>query len=139
VNQGSRIQILAINALLFALLFGLVSLNKAILRPALSQVPILDIITGCFPNFIAACIMGLASVTAVLVRKPVHGRLIVYASCLLVFTALTVEELRPMWGASTYYDGFDILASGLGAVLALAVYEVIDLRRRHRTQEVGNR
>ena len=43
--------------------------------------------------------------------------------CLLVFAILTVEELKPMWGASTCSDPLDILAGALGALVAIAACE----------------
>ncbi len=43
---------------------------------------------------------------------------------ILVFIILTIEELKPMWGASTQYDLFDILASGLGSLLAILTFEI---------------
>jgi len=126
-------KIIVINTLLFALLFGLVSLNKEFLRPTFNNSNLLKILTGCFPNFIAAYLISLASVSAVLIRKFKHGRLIVYTSSITVFVILTIEELKPMWGASTYYDIFDIIASGVGSTLAIFTYELlilIEMRRR---------
>ncbi len=118
-------KILGINLVLFALLFGLVSFNKEILRPGLSHISFVSILTGSFPNFIAAYIISLAVTNAVLIRKPKNGRLIVYVGSALVFAILAIEELFPMWGASTYYDAFDILASGLGSLLSVVTYELI--------------
>lgn len=92
--------------------------------------PFSGIITGCFPNFIAACIISLAFVNAVATREFKYSRIIVYISSLLVFGILTIEELKPMWGASTRYDSFDILASGLGALLSILTFEMIVLKRK---------
>ncbi len=50
MNLKSKKKVIAINSLLVAALFGLVSLNKEILRPAFSNIPIANILTGCFPN-----------------------------------------------------------------------------------------
>jgi glycopeptide antibiotics resistance protein len=74
--------VIAINAILFAALFGLVSLNKEIL--------------------------------------------------IAVFVILTVEELKPMWGASMYYDTFDIIASAVGSILAIITYELLTLIEMRR-------
>ncbi|MBT4333378.1 MAG: hypothetical protein HOD64_08870, partial [Candidatus Cloacimonetes bacterium] len=41
------------------------------------------------------------------------------------FTILLIEELKPMWGASTHYDTFDIIASGVGSTLAILTYELL--------------
>ena len=82
----SRIGIIVINTFLFAALFGLVTLNKELLRPASSNTYIFNILTGCFPNFIAAYLISLAFVPAVLIRKPKSGRLIIYASSIIEST-----------------------------------------------------
>ena len=64
LNRKSKARIIAINIFLFALLFGLVSLNKEILRPIFSHISFVKILTGSFPNFIAAYIISLAFVNA---------------------------------------------------------------------------
>ena len=69
----------------------------------------MNVITGCFPNFIAAYLISLAAVSAVFIRKWKRGRLIVVSSAIIVFIILTIEELKPMWGASTHYDSYDIM------------------------------
>lgn len=128
-------KVIAINAILFAALFGLVSLNKELLRPTLNNSNLLKILTNCFPNFIAAYLISLASVSAVLIRKINRGRLIVYTSSIVVFIILMIEELKPMWGASTYYDLFDIIASGMGSILTIITYEIaIVIEKRQKTQ-----
>jgi len=124
MNRKSKLRILGINLFLFALLFGLISLNKDVLRPISGYLPFLGVITGSFPNFIAAYIISLAIANAVLIREPQYGRLIVYLSSALVFAILTIEEIMPMWGASTHYDLFDILASGLGSLLSIFTFEL---------------
>jgi hypothetical protein len=98
----------------------------------LSNTTIANILTGCFPNFIAAYLISLAFVNGVLTKRPKYERLIAYISSIGIFVILTFEELRPMWGASTHYDSFDILASGLGSLLAVLTYELIMLRQRNR-------
>jgi len=118
-------KVVGINILLFALLFGLVALNKRVLRPRFSHMPSVGILTGSFPNFIAAYVISLAFANPVHIRKPRNGRLIVYLGSVLVFAVLAVEELSPMWGASQYYDPFDILASGLGSLLSIATFELV--------------
>ena len=54
-----------------------VSLNKELLRPLYSNIPTINILTGSFPNFIAADIISLAFVNVVVIRQLKHGRLIV--------------------------------------------------------------
>ena len=80
MNRKSKQRIIVINLLLFALLFGLVSLNKEFLRPLYSNTPIIKVLIGSFPNFIAAYIISLAFMNGVVVGKPKYGRLIVYLS-----------------------------------------------------------
>ena len=127
MSANNKMKVIAINAILFAALFGLISLNKETLRPALNNSNSMKMLTGCFPNFIAAFLISLAFVSAVLIRNFKHGRLLVYLGSIAVFTILTIEELKPMWGASTYYDMFDIIASGVGSTLAIFTYELLIL------------
>jgi hypothetical protein len=132
LNRKGKVRIIAINMFLFGLLFGLVSFNKEILRPIFSHLTFVRILTGSFPNFIAAYIISLAFVNAVVTRKLKYGRHIVYISSLLVFVIFTIEELKPMWGASTHYDSFDILASGLGSLLSIMTFELIVLKQNNK-------
>lgn len=138
MNGKSKLRILGINFLLFAILFGLVSFNKEHLRPAFAHLPVLKMISGCFPNFIAAYIISLASVNAVLMRKPKHGRIYVYISSFVVFGVLTIEEISPMWGASEHYDSFDILASAIGALFAILSYELIAKMQVKKKNKIEN-
>jgi len=90
----------------------------------------MTLVTGSFPNFIAAYIISLFFVNGVVTVEPRHSRLLVYLSSLLVFAVLTIEEVNPMWGASTYYDVLDIIASGTGSLLAIVTYELIVFKRK---------
>jgi hypothetical protein len=135
MNRRSKLRIVGINLLLFALLYGLVSLNKDFFRPALNHLQFFRILTGCFPNFAAAYIISFAFVNAVLIRKPKYGRIIVFVGSLLVFVILTIEEFKPMWGASTHYDSFDILASGIGSIFSILTFELITLKRKIQDKE----
>jgi hypothetical protein len=130
MNINNKKKVIAINALLFAALFGLISLNKEVLRPALNNSSLMKILTGCFPNFIAAYFISLAFVSAVLIRKLKHGRLIVYSSSIAVFIILSIEEINPMWGASTHYDSFDIIASAVGSIFTIVTFELLMLREK---------
>jgi hypothetical protein len=125
MDRKNKQKVIGINIFLFALLFGLISLNKEILRPGFNHIAFIRILTGSFPNFIAAYIISLAFANAVLIGKPQKGRFIVYIGSVLVFVILAIEEIIPMWGASTYYDSFDILASGLGSILSIITFELI--------------
>jgi len=135
MNINSKKKVIAINAILFAVLFSLVSLNKEILRPALNNSNLLKILTGCFPNFIAAYLISLASVSGALIRKFKHGRLFVYTFSTAVFAILMTEEFIPLWGASTYYDIFDIIASGVGSTLTIITYELLILIKMRRQRK----
>ncbi len=132
MDWKSRRRLLATNVILFAALFLLVTFNKEFLRPAYGHTPVLGIITGSLPNFLAAFLISLAAVNGVLSRKPDRGRLFVYSGSIMVFLVLTVEELRPMWGASTQYDLYDIVASALGSLTAILIYEAIAENRKEK-------
>lgn len=127
----SRTRIIGLNLLLFAALFGLVSLNKEVLRPESIHSEYARTLTGCFPNFIAAYLISLAFVNAILSRRPKYSRLIVFLSSTVIFIILTFEELRPLWGASTHYDPWDIAASGIGSLLAIINFELIVMIRNN--------
>ena len=128
--QGKK-RILTFNAVLFAILFLSITFNKETLRPLYGHTAFIGTITGCFPNFMAAFIISLCFVNGIVTKKPKHERLIVYISSILVFIILAVEELMPMWGASTHYDLFDIIASGIGSLLAITIFELIISRRKN--------
>jgi predicted neutral ceramidase superfamily lipid hydrolase len=120
-------KVVAINAILFAALFGLISLNKEFLRHTLNNTGFQKVFTDCFPNFIAAFLISLLSVSAVLTRNTKHGRFIVYVCALVVFLILMIEEIKPMWGANEYYDSNDIIASGVGSFLTILTFELLTL------------
>lgn len=117
---------LAINLILFAILFLSVTFNKEFIRPIYGHSPIIGILTGSLSNFMAAYIISLFPITPILAKniKIKKARLIIYVVSILVFIILTIEELKPMWGASMQYDLFDILASGLGSLLAILTFEI---------------
>jgi len=129
-NRKNIQKIIGINLVLFALLYGLVSLNKGVLRPEFSHISLARVLTGSFPSFIAAYIISLAFTIAVLIREPQNGRLIVYLGSVLVSVILIIDEITPMWGASTHYDSIDILASGLGSLLSIITFELL-ARKAH--------
>lgn len=121
----SRTRIIGLNLFIIAALFGLVSLNKETLRPMSIHSEFASTITGCFPNFIAAYLISLAFVNAALSKQSKNSRLIAILSSTVIFIILTIEELKPMWGASTHYDPWDIAASGVGSLLAILTFELI--------------
>ena len=130
IDKRGKLKLIGTNFLLFATLYGLVTFNKEVLRPAYGHIPVLRSVLGCLPNFLAGAFLSLSIVNPLRVRKPRHGRLLAYAGSLLIFAILSLEELKPMWGASTYYDPLDILASALGVLVGILVYETIRFRQR---------
>jgi len=117
---------LAVNLILFAILYLSVTFNKEFIRPIYGHSPIIGIITGSFSNFMAAYIISLFSVAAILAKniEIKKAKLIFYVISILVFIILTIEELKPFVSASKTYDIYDILASGLGSFVAILTYEV---------------
>jgi len=128
----SRTRIIGLNLFIFAALFGLVSLNKETLRPMSVHSEFASTITGCFPNFIAAYLISLAFVNAALSKQFNNSRLLAILSSTAIFVILTFEELKPLWGASTHYDPWDIAASGIGSLLAILTFELIVLLRKRK-------
>jgi hypothetical protein len=127
---------LAINLILFAILYLSITFNKEFIRPVYGNSPIIGIITGSFSNFMAAYIISLFPVSPIISKKIKikKARIIVYTISILVFLILTAEEIHPMWGASTQYDLFDILASAVGSLLAILTIEIIInwRKRKHK-------
>lgn len=117
---------LLINGVLFAFLFMSVSYNKNVIRPVYSDSPVISILSGSYPNFIAALIISLFPVGAILTRNisVKKSRLFFYAVAVLVFILLTIEEIWPYVNASKVYDLNDIIASGLGSLTAILIFEL---------------
>ncbi len=121
---------LAINLILFAVLYFSVSFNKEFIRPVFCNTPIIGIITGSFSNFMAAYIISLFPLSSVLskninLRK---SRSVVYIVAVVVFILLTIEEIRPYADASSVYDIYDIIASGIGSMFAILTFEILAKR-----------
>jgi hypothetical protein len=127
---------LAVNLILFAVLYLSVTFNKEFIRPVYGYSPIIGIITGSFSNFMAAYIISLFPIAPILVKNIdlKKARLIIYSVSILVLLILTIEELNPMWGASTQYDLFDILASGIGSILAILTFELLTIKQKKWTK-----
>jgi len=117
---------IATNFILFAILYLSVTFNKEFLRPVYGHSPIIGIITGSFPNFMAAYIISLFPIAPILAKKVEikKGRLIIYLTTILVFIILTIEEIKPFVSASKTYDIYDIIASGLGSFAAILTFEI---------------
>ena len=129
---------IAINLILFAILYFSVAYNKEFIRPVYGQSPIIGIITGSFSNFMAAYIISLFPISPIFAKSVVikKARIIIYMTSIIVFLILTIEELKPMWGASTQYDLFDILANGLGSLFAILTFEIIIIWRKRKNKNI---
>ncbi len=123
---------LAVNLILFAVLYLSVSFNKDFIRSVYGHSLIIGIITGSFPNFMAAYIISLFPIAPTLAKniKIKKARLIIYTFSILVLLILSIEEVYPMWGASTQYDLFDIIASVIGSILAILTFELVTIKRK---------
>lgn len=117
---------IAINLILFAVLYLSVTFNKEFIRPVYGHTPIIGILTGSFSNFMAAYIISLFPVAPILSRNIdiKKSRLIIYVISVIVFLILTIEELKPFVSASKTYDIYDIIASGLGSLIAILTFEM---------------
>jgi len=131
IEKKTIIKIIGINLTLFLLLVGLIYINKTIFRPTFNENYLAQILTGSFPNFIAAFLISLCAVNPVLIRKPRLGRMIVYLFTLCTMTVLILDELKSI-GASKQYDINDIVGSILGAILAVMTFEYLNYRQKER-------
>lgn len=129
-GSKARRYMIGINGVSFALLFLLITFNKTYIRPQAATSAFLGTLSGCFPNFIAAFVISLWPTVVVLLRKPRYGRLIVYGSAAMVFIILAVEEYRPFWGASEYYDPWDVTASGLGSLMTILLFLILSGKKK---------
>ncbi len=116
---------------MFAILFASISINKEYLRPNYGNLPFIGIITGSFPNFIAAYTISLFPLKPILDKNHKYSRIIFYAISFFIFIVLTVEELKPFFGASTQYDHYDIIASGIGSLFAIMTFEFFIYKPRN--------
>ena len=117
---------IAINLILFAILYLSVTFNKEFIRPVYGHSPIIGILTGSFANFIAAYIVSLFPIAPILARNIdiKKSRVLIYSISFIVFLILTFEELKPFVNASKTYDIYDIIASGLGSITAIITFEI---------------
>ena len=122
-NKGKYI---AINLILFALLCFSVSMNKEYIRPLFENKPILGIVTGSLPNFIAAYLISLFPIAFILAKElnVKKSRFLLYTIAIIVFIILTIEEIKPFFNASVVYDIYDIMANGLGSIFAILTFEL---------------
>lgn len=118
---------IAVNIILFALLYLLVTFNKEVIRPQYGTLPIIGILTGSFSNFLAAYIISLFAITPIFARRLnlIKSRIIFYTVTACVFTLLLLEELKPFVGASKTFDIYDIIASAVGGVAAIITFELL--------------
>lgn len=133
IEKKIAFKIVGINLTLFLLLVLLIYINKTVFRPTFNENYLAQILTGSFPNFIAAFLISLCAVNPVLIRKPRLGRLIVYLGSLLIILALILDELESI-GASRQYDINDIAGSVLGSLLAILTYEYLNHRQKRKRE-----
>jgi hypothetical protein len=126
---NKRSTYIAVNSILVAFLFLSVSFNKEYLRPAFEGIPVLNVLPGSYPNFIAAYVISLFPAYPILTKRfgGTRGTSIIVATAIGVFVILTIEEIAPIFGASTVRDGYDIIANAFGSTSA--VLTVLALRR----------
>ena len=118
---------IAINIILFAILYLSVTFNKEFIRPVYGHSPIIGILTGSFSNFMAAYIISLFPIAPILARNIdiKKSRVIIYSISFIIFLILTLEELKPFVNASKTYDIYDIIASGLGSIISIITFEFV--------------
>ncbi|MDP3441645.1 MAG: hypothetical protein Q8T08_02185 [Ignavibacteria bacterium] len=133
IEKKIAFKIIGINMTLFLLLVLLIYINKTVFRPTFNENYFAQILTGSFPNFIAAFLISLCVVNPVLIRKPRLGRLIVYLGSLFTMLALILDELESI-GASRQYDINDIAGSVLGSLLAILTYEYLNHRQKRKRE-----
>ncbi len=134
MDNKAKLRIILGNVILFAALFGLITLNKKLIRPQMTDFELGKILAGCVPNYLAGFIIPLTAINPILVKKLKNGRKWVLLISFLVFSILTFEEFKPIWGASTQFDYFDIWASGLGVLTAIILYEIV-VRKTNRQSD----
>jgi len=133
IEKKTAIKIIGINMTLFLMLVGLIYINKTVFRPTFNETHMAQILTGSFPNFIAAFLISLCAVNPVIIRKPRFGRLIVYSGALLTMLVLILDESESI-GASKLYDINDIAGSILGSLLAVLTYEYLSHRQKRKSE-----
>lgn len=136
ISKKEIFKLIGINILLFIILFGLVTINKHFFRPTFNHSHFALVLTGSFPNFIAAYLISLCVVNAVLIRKPKFGRQIIYVLSFIVMAILIIEEIKSIWGASTQFDIYDIIGSAIGSLLAILTYEYLNFRQKNKLKKI---
>lgn len=122
-----KISYIAVNLILLAFLYLSVSLNKTYIRPAWAPIPVLNVLTGSFANFMAAYVISLFPATPILTWRlsDARGLRIIIAAAVVVFIILAIEELAPIFSASKVRDGYDIIASALGSSCAVLTFVLL--------------
>jgi hypothetical protein len=125
MKPKQRIKIVAVNLILFAVLFLLVQANKTYIRPNVSPDSTINWISGWLPNFLSGLLITLMFVNATLQAKPKRSELIMACAAIGISLILAIEEFTGMWGASTQYDLGDIIGGIVGSGLAWGFYKLI--------------
>jgi drug/metabolite transporter superfamily protein YnfA len=138
MDKKTFFKTLGINLTLALLLYGLIFINKVIFRPTFKLSHFSQILTGSFPNFIAALLISLCVVNPVLIRKPRYGRLLVYGLSFFIMSILIFDEVTSML-ASKQYDPYDIIGSIIGTILAILLYEYLYHRQHLELKKIENK
>jgi len=111
-------KIIKTDIFIYVILIIIYGINKLYLRPKFGNTFILGKIVGSLPNFIGAFMFSLLPF-----GKFINKKYSIYFSALIVFLLLTSEEIFPFFTASKTFDYFDILASGIGVILAVIYFK----------------
>jgi len=125
-----------INILLFALLYFMVEFNKEYIRPTFGHIEFIKIISGSLPNFLAALVVPLFSVSFVLSKIKDKKRIVFFLIGVIIFSILTIEEYISFAGASKIFDKADIIANGIGVFIAILIFEII-LRKTNKNKAIS--
>lgn len=127
---------------LYLILFIIYGINKLYIRPNFGDTFIIGEISGSLPNLIGAFLFSFLPFGKLFNIKYLTGKKRIYLSSLIVFILLTSEEFYPIFTSSKTFDYFDILASGIGAILAIIYSEykqirlILSIKRKNQQNEI---
>ncbi|NPD43991.1 hypothetical protein [Lentimicrobium sp. S6] len=99
-------------------------INKEYLRPAFQNNEVVSIIVGSLPNFLGAYLFSLLPFERIIKSNNKNRKAYYYLYVAFIFIFLIIEEFFPFFTASKTFDVYDILASGMGCILAILSYEI---------------
>ncbi|WP_066628520.1 hypothetical protein [Labilibacter marinus] len=104
-------------------------LNRDYLRPSFQINNFIVVLLGSLPNFLAAFAAGIVFIPiALFYLNKRMGNYVVYSFTAICLTMLIREEFEPFMFGSIVNDFNDIVASIIGAVLALLLFEQTKLK-----------